>query len=397
MLIRTIQWSRHAGCAALLAALLGAATLLAGCGGGGDTAAETTSTYSEGPIEGFGSVIVGGVRYDDSTAVVEDEDGNVQAKSELRLGTMVEVDASDVRGALARAHRIRFLADIVGPVNSVDAGASTLVVLGQPVDVTDHTVFSEDLPSGLAGFTAGSVVAVHAHFDAQSGHYVATRLDARPNAPVYRLRGRVSQLDVNAKTFQMGGEVINYANIAAQDLPSNLADGLRVRVRLQTTQVNGQWVAISVRHGVRRLDDRAFVHLHGIVSAFTSSTQFAVNGINVDATNATFPDGTAGLAVGVRVHVDGRIENGTIIARRVELHDHFNHHAFRFELHGAIGELDSSAKTFKLRGLTINYGPAVAYVGGTAGDLANGKTVEVKGLLSVDRRKLFAVIIKFEN
>ena len=65
-----------------------------------------------------------------------------------------------------------------------------------------------------------------------------------------------------------------------------LADGLRVRVRLQTTQVNGQWVALTLRLGVRRVDDLPDARLRGIVTAFTSAQQFEVNGIPVDATNA---------------------------------------------------------------------------------------------------------------
>ena len=62
---------------ALSAASLGAAALLGTCGGGGGDlppATATAVTYSQGVISGFGSVIIGGVRFDDTTAKVEDED-----------------------------------------------------------------------------------------------------------------------------------------------------------------------------------------------------------------------------------------------------------------------------------------------------------------------------------
>ena len=397
MFTSSLRWFGVTGWGAALAALLGAA-LVVGCGGGGSSApTETASSYTEGPVSGFGSVIVNGVRFDESAATVEDEDGVVQASSELKLGTMVEIDASDVRNAVARALRFRFSTDLVGPVNSIDATASTLVALGQTVDVTSTTVFADDLPGGLDGLTTGTVVGVHAHFDASNGHYVATRIDARPNAPLYRLRGIVSHLDTTAKTFQIGGEVISYANVPAGDLPNNFADGLRVRTRLLKTQVNGQWVAVTVRHGVRRLDDLPQAHLRGIVSSFTSATQFAVNGINVDASNASFPDGTAGIVLGARVEVEGRAQNGMIVARTVELDDDRKFELHRFELHGAISGLDTTAKTFMLRGVKVNYNAAVAFVNGTASDLANDRKVEVRGVLAVDRRVLVAVIIKFEN
>ncbi|WP_372525153.1 DUF5666 domain-containing protein [Piscinibacter sp.] len=397
MFTKSLRWFGVGGGGAVLAALAGA-VLVVGCGGGGSSAPTVTaSSYTAGPISGFGSVIVNGVRFDDSAATVEDEEGVAQASSELKLGAMVEVDASDVRNFAARALRFRFSTDIVGPVNSVDAAASTLVVLGQVVDVTPTTVFADDLPGGLAGLTAGTVVGVHAHFDAANGHYIATRIDARPNAPVYRLRGLVSHLDTTAKTFQIGGEVISYAGIADADLPNDFADGLRVRVRLQKTQVNGQWIALTVRHGVRRIDDMPQAHLRGIISSFTSTTQFAVNGIDVDASNASFPDGTDGIVLGAPVEVEGRVQNGVIIARVVEIDDDRKVDLHRFELHGAISGLDTGAKTFMLRGVKVNYNAAVAFVNGTADDLANDRTVEVLGVLAVDRQVLVAVIIKFEN
>jgi hypothetical protein len=394
----SMQWSARACWATVLAALL-SAVLVAGCGGGGGSSAptETATSYAEGPVDGFGSVIVNGVRFDDSAAVVEDEDGASLSASELKLGAMVEVDASDLRDLFARALRFRLRTDIVGPVDSVDVAGSTLVVLGQTVEVKSTTVFADDLPGGLDALAAGTVVGVHAHFDAATGHYVATRIDARPHAPVYRLRGLVSHLDTTGKTFQIGSEVISYAGVAPSELPNNLADGLRVRVRLQTSQVNGQWVALSVRHGVRPLGIFAQAHLRGSISSFTSTTQFSVNGIPVDASNAVFPDGTAGMALGARVGVVGRAENGVIIARRVELDGDPKLLLHRFELHGAVNELDTSAKTFMLRGVKVNYSGAVAFVNGTASDLNNGRKVEVKGVLAVDRRVLAAVIITFEN
>jgi hypothetical protein len=392
-----MQWSARVSWGTALAALLSAA-LVAGCGGGGSSAqTEAATAYAEGPVEGFGSVIVNGVRFDDSEAIVEDEDGAVQSNAELKLGVMVEVDASDMRDVVARALRFRLRTDIVGPVGSVDAAASTLVVLGQVVEVKSTTVFADDLPGGLVGLAAGTVVGVHAHLDAASGHYVATRIDARPLAPVYRLRGFVSNLDTTAKTFSIGSEVISYAGIAASDLPRNLADGLRVRVRLQTVQVSGQWVALSVRHGVRPLGAFAHAHLRGSISSFTSTTQFSVNGIPVDASNAIFPDGTAGMALGTRVAVVGRAENGVIIARRVELDGDPKLVLHRFELHGAVNELDTSTHTFMLRGVKVNYSGQVTFVNGTASDLSNGRKVEVKGVLAVDRRVLAAVSIKFED
>ena len=61
---------------------------LASCGGGvgtGGTGGDA-SAYAAGPITGFGSVFVGGVRFDDSAAAVEDADGSSRTRDDLRLG-----------------------------------------------------------------------------------------------------------------------------------------------------------------------------------------------------------------------------------------------------------------------------------------------------------------------
>ena len=102
--------------AALLAASLGPA-LLAACGGGGDGGTPiggggvTPQSLMIGPIAGLGSIIVNGVRFDDSTAQVSnDEDGSGHPSRDLKLGMMVEVESSRINDATgtAKAAVIRF-------------------------------------------------------------------------------------------------------------------------------------------------------------------------------------------------------------------------------------------------------------------------------------------------
>ena len=145
---------------ALLCALL-ATAVAAGCGGGvgtGGTGGNATA-YASGPITGFGSVIVGGVRFDDVSAEVQDADGARRSRDELRLGMTVEVDStaitSDASGSSATATRIRFESELVGPVGAVDLAAGSFTLLGQRVSVDTTTVFDERLASGLAGLSLG--------------------------------------------------------------------------------------------------------------------------------------------------------------------------------------------------------------------------------------------------
>jgi hypothetical protein len=179
--------------------------------------------------------------------------------------------------------------------------------------------------------------------------------------------------------------------LPSADVPTTLADGQLVRVLLQTTQVDGAWVAIRLRSGVRMPDTRGPTPTSKASShVFTSSTSFEVNGLTVDATNASFPDGTAGIVLGARVEVHGTVTDGVLVATKVEVQDRRDHGRRDLELRGELGNLDSTAKTFALRGVTVWYGGTVTYGNGTEADLANGKRVEVKGVLSADRTRLEA-------
>ncbi len=384
-------------CAALLAGASMAALLVA-CGGGGDAPAATAQSFAGGPISGLGSIIVNGVRFDDSAARVEnDEDDSLHNARELKLGMMVEIQGGSIDDNTARASAslIRFGSELVGPVASIDAAAQTLRVLDQTIEVKSTTVFEEGL-AGFGAITVGQVLEIHAQFNASTGRYVATRIEREDGATAFRLRGRIAALDTTAKTFKIGDAVINYAGIAPADLPAAFGNDQRVRVRLQIAKVNNQWVAISVRTGVRKVDDIGDARLRGLVTAFTSPQHFEVQGIVVDATNARFEPNAAAVKLGALVEVRGQASAGTIVATRVKVRDERDDDLQRVELHGLVSALDATAQTFMLRDIKVNYSRVLEWKNGRPADLANDKQVEVKGLWSEDRRVLFAVVIEFE-
>jgi hypothetical protein len=385
------------------ALLLASSAWLAACGGGGDSSSnsptESATAFVEGPISGFGSIIVNGVRYDDSTAAVLDDDDVSHGRDALKLGMMVAIDATQVDRAAGsgQALRIRFGSEIVGPVERVDLAADTLVLLGQTVRITATTVFDDSLSGGLAGLAVGRVLEVHALFDAASGQYVATRVEDDDDARTYQLRGTVANLDTAARSFTLGGARISYAGLAAADVPASLANGQRVRARLQTTPVAGQWVAVALRSGQRKLGDRDEAELQGTITAFTSTAAFEVNGVPVNAASARFPDGSAGVVLGARVEVEGHMLDGVLVAQEVDIESRHAAERNDFELHGAISAMDSGSQTFVLRGVRVSYAGSPVYEDGSAAQLANGRRIEVKGQLSADRSVLQARKIDFES
>ncbi|HET7524739.1 MAG TPA: DUF5666 domain-containing protein [Burkholderiaceae bacterium] len=386
-------------------AWLAAALLAIGCGGGGGggQAGGAGSAFTMGTINGFGSVIVDGVRFEDSHAQVVDDDDQAHDRSELKLGMTVEVESDRVQvassGRSAEARHIRFGAEIVGPVEANDT-ASQLTVLGQTVEVSATTVFDDSLAGGLAALKQGDIVEVHAQFNSANGHYLAKRIEKEAQVNFFRLRGVVAQLDTTGQTFHIGGATISYRAIAAADLPANFANGLPVRVRLQTTAVAGVWQAVNIRSGVRKVEDHDEAQVRGTVTAVTPDfTSFSVNGLPVTTSAATaFPDGTDGIEVGVAVEVEGAIVNGVLVATKVELEDHHANDDDRMnELHGTVSTLDPQARTFVVRSVKVHYSDSTAFSRGSASDLAEGKAVEVKGRLGSDGVTVEAKQIKFEQ
>jgi hypothetical protein len=389
--------------------LLCAAAVLTGCGGGGTSNTAPTaaiSSFSAGTITGFGSVIVNGVRFDDTSASVSDDEGNARRNDELRLGMTAEIESAgvteDSSGLHGMATAIRFGSEIVGPVSSIAADGKSLVVLGETVQITAITLFDDRLVGGLAGVIPGTtILEVHGLLDAATGVYTATRLEPRPNAPYFKLRGVVSNIDKTARTFRIGGgtETISYASIAGA-APAALDNGLLVRVRLDKVKVTGNWVAVNIASGVRKLENHDEAELEGAITAstFAVDKKFSVNGIAVDAATATFPQGSDGIVLGARVEVKGSAVNGVVVATRVSIETEHDRELKGFELHGAISAFDGSAKTFLLRGVTVSFGDAsVEFRKGTVTDLANGRQVEVKGVRASDGKTLVARRISFED
>lgn len=382
--------------AVTLTALL---ALITGCGGG--VGSGGTGTYAAGPITGFGSIIVNGVRFDESAATVLDDDDASRTRGELRLGMTVSVDGGEVRtdtsGRAATATRVRFGSEIVGPVSAVDAGAGTLAVLGQTVAVAVDTVLDERLSGGIAGLTIGQGIEVYALYDAASGRYKATRIEPRSALTQWMLRGPVAALDSVGKTLRIGGAEFGYGTAAG--VPPDLAVGRIVRLRLQASvDAGGRYTIASFGTGIRTPEDRDGAELEGLITAFTSTASFQVNGLPVDASAASFPDGTSGIRLGARVDAKGRLQGGVLKASTVEVESDDRIDDRGFEFKGQISEVNLAAKTFVLRGQTISWARSdLVLEGGTLANLVVGRNVGVKARLAADRTTLEATKIEFES
>ena len=382
---------RQMGC------LLGCAVVLIACGGGVDSGG--TGSYVAGPITGFGSIIVGGVHYDESAAQVQDEFGASRRKEELKLGMLTEIEASAPTGPAdaptATAKSVRFRSEIVGPVEFIDAAGGTLIVLGQTVKIGPTTVFDASLVGGLTALTGGDVVEVFGQFDASGPRYTATRIEPRTDpGTLFKLRGRLSSFDRVAKTLVVGGQTISIAAIAPAP---TLVIGQTLRVRLQRVKIGSAWDAVAISVGVTALPARDDVGLEGRITSFTSINEFEVDGIPVTTSATTlFLNGAGAVVLGASVEVKGRSRNGVVQADRIKVDDGLSPRDF--QIIGTISASDPVAKTFVLHEVAVHYSDATQFkAGSSAGDVQNGRLAEVKGVLSSGGTVLEASAIRVER
>ncbi len=377
------------------------AAVLVGCGGGGSSGNSTVTSFASGPIQGLGSVIVNGVRFDDSSARVSSEDddnGEVHKSSELKVGMVVAIQAGEVTndgsGRRARASEIHFGSELVGPAGSISVNADgltgTFKVLNQTVTVDKTTAFDDSLSGGFSGLTDGVIVEVHGLFDAARTTYTATRVEAKTNAAEFKIRGAISAL--TETTFKIGTQTINFALITPKP---TLKDGQIVRVKVQkTANASGELVAIRIKDGTRKAENHSEAEIKGTVTDLaTDGKSFSVDGIKVDAKNVI---SLPALKAGDFVEVEGSLADGTLVATKVELEDRNGTAAGEFEFHRKITK--TGERTFDLETTTIVWNDQTAFLNGTtSAALVQGACVEVKAVTQSGSTALLATRIKLDN
>jgi Domain of unknown function (DUF5666) len=395
---RARTWLRGAGMG-LFTALTGVALAVVACGGGGGSSVAGvgsggTGSFSVGTVTGFGSVFVNGLRYDDASANVSDDDG-ARNRSDLKLGMVVRVQGSTSASGESSARSISFDSALLGPVSAINTTGKTFTIIGQKVVVAAGTVFDASLPLGFDSIQAGQTLEVHGFVNPLTNELQATLIEVKTSPSYYKISGQVSQLKNGATTFQIGSETINFAALNGNNIPQGFANGMLVKVRLDTRQpgANGAWAATRVRINQDSFDDQDNVDIEGLISALSSPTQFRVNGVAVDASSADFPDGTTDVAQGARVKIKGSIVGGTLLAKEVKLETKGK----QIDLRGTISNVDTVAKTFVLRGVTVSYAGTVQYDNGSANNLITNASVEVKGQAALNSSVVDASRIKFSN
>lgn len=343
-----------AGLAALLLAVLG------GCGGGvGSEGTGSYSSYSSGPITGYGSIIVNGVHYDETTASsIVDDDGVALSADQLALGMVVQIQAgavsTDSSGRQsASTSSVRASRGLLGPVSAVDTVLQRLTVLDQTVQVQDDTVFSDELANRLSSVAqrlaaAGStplVLEIYGSYDSANSRWLATRvaLAGADKAASYSLRGTVTAISADGSSFEMCGQTYSMDSLSDT---SAVRVGAVLTVALATsTDDDNRWVARGQRNENRHEGQGEHIQLQGLLEQRLSATQLRVDGVVVDIGSSTTVQGT--LALGARLQISGTLLNGRLQADTITVQAATSVRSYQLE--GQLISVDTALQRLTLR------------------------------------------------
>jgi len=354
---------------------------LAACGGGGsDSSASVTpssptpvvaSSTSSGVITAFGSVFVNGHRFHTEHArVIDDDTGAVSTSATgLEVGMVVDVKhqgRDDDPEAEADELHVHPLAR--GFVDAADATNGTVTVMGQKVQLTSGTSFSDrracvsaatspctpiTSAAGLvatttvsgtatvtttATVTPGSYVTVHGFlFGGTTSNVVATLVSVGDtptgSSPAnFKVEGPITvastgstigglKLDLSKAVCRAGGTTVSCAT--AFTTGQVVSAGSATAPALPATVLVADFARKAGNLPVETAG--ATIELEGVVSSVSGTASFVVRGVTVDASG--LPAGTTLPKVGDEVRVIGTLSaNGdSVKATSLRTEDEADH------------------------------------------------------------------------
>jgi len=342
---------------------------LTGCGGGLDAGFQTalrpgtggTGLFVQGSISGFGSVIVNGIRFDDTAAAVK-LDGLPAIAQDLRLGMVVDLQGS--RGAdltLGVANVIEVWSIAQGVVSQVQG--AQFQVAGMLVQADAATVF--DGIGSIAALANGMRVAVWGlQAGADASRWTATRV------------ALVSATPVVSTGIVTAAHTLNGFSLAGQNAAS-LVTGQLVRVQGVSSGSNLTVDSFRVL-GLQNYQGEC--EMEGLVTAFLPGGRFMLGYIEVDASSASLAPALGRLALGQRVEVEGLWVGNVLKANELEVKS--GQELDEADIEARIEQFTSIAN-FVVRGQRCNASAAVISKG-VAADLKVGVKVKLRGTKAGD-------------
>ena len=287
-------------------------------------------------------------------------------------------------------------AEIDGTISAF-ASVASFRVGNQQVDAS-NAVFEDGTAAGLANgqrvevrgnVVAGVLVATRVEFK-------RARVDAGTTSP-----GSSTSNPGSSSAFEATGTVSNFVSIASFTVAgvsvdasaatfkdgsaADLRNGATVEVKGTLTGGVVRATSVEIRSSTSTPPTGSAgtpFEATGNVTDFASVASFRVGGVLIDASAATFVDGTANdLRNGVLIEVNGSLVNGVVRATRIEIKSGSStgtpSDGTEFEASGTVSAY-VSVSSFVLGTTSIDASTA-SFERGTTADLRNGVAVEVRG------------------
>ena len=200
----------------LLCALV--CTILISCGGGngnGETHTDETaqSFMTTGPITGFGSVFVNGVRYHTDEAQVTADDHQLSDVTDLSVGMVVTVTGDPTTRV---ATSVTFNEDIKGPVDHVvNDFLAPFNILGQRVIVDAATVVDDSVTLPLATGDLLEISGLRMPDDSLLATFVEHK--EAMDVEKYEVIGAARLVDPTTRTMMLGALQVDYSSAVLDD------------------------------------------------------------------------------------------------------------------------------------------------------------------------------------
>ncbi len=256
---------------------------------------------SSGPISGFGSIYVNGIRFDTRDAQIT-LNGNSATEDALQLGMVVTV-VGEINSELTQgtADTITFNYLLQAEVSSVDPQGNTIVAAGKTISVDELTVF---INTALTDLKAGDNINISgnkkANGDIAASYIAATEAEIPTSSPIGGDTGFLQEQFSNTR---------------------------------------------------EKLDTESLV-VSGLITSFPTESRIVVQGIAVDLdADTSITNGTqSDLDIDSGVEIKARIKkDGALVAEKITIHRRANIH-----IEAAIDSIDANNASLTLAGITMS-------------------------------------------
>ncbi len=397
--------------------------VISACGGGSDLGIADGGIRgtgsSVGPVSGFGSVFVNGVKFstDGIPNQAVDSDDGIEFETDLSKGMILRVEGQWRDDGTGTADQLLYDDTLRGPVDQVVADPSgagdfvTLTVMGQSVQIDRQTVVRGTTYATLLSEAAISDhVRVSAWRQADASYRAGYIETIAVDATDVELEGTVTTVETDQNRFTIGTITVEY-----DELSVNFGSGLTESDLGNATvlEVEGSLAGnVLTASSIDRDDARRFSRNGGddiqltatIDASYTASGatarpgEFRIGDLTVRVTSATELDDDLELSdlnEGLLVQVEGQFLSDTVIeAEEIELRDG------NAKVEGVIS--GTADNTFFIGGVEVRVLPTTAFTVEGGSDMSFERlpigttTVEVEGVEKQQGSSVFIEALKVE-